>query len=337
MTIQIQLTETQARELGFAALRVAGLSDDEAGVITDHVVDAELCGYGYSGLAKLLNLLEHARFRAARSEPTFSDSTGPISLLDGGNHNGMYVMYLASMAAAQRADQFGFAVIGVRNTWMSGRSAYYVDALAKRGLVGIVTVASTPVVAAPGGASPVLGTNPIAFGFPTESDPFVIDMGTSAFMTTEVRYRKRLNIALPEGVALDSQGVPTTDPHAAAEGLLLPFGDHKGFGISLAIHALGMLCNAEPPPPKTGPGALVVAIKPTLAGDSSTYRQTMSRWLQSVKATRTQKGIDEIRLPGERSARSREQAKRHGIDIPKRIVDALTDYASGKKSRGDGQ
>jgi LDH2 family malate/lactate/ureidoglycolate dehydrogenase len=80
---------------------------------------------------------------------------------------------------------------------MSGRSAYYVEMVARAGLVGIHTVAAPPMVAPLGGAKAALGTNPIAFGFPMEGDPLVIDLGTSAFTGTDLQFRQRLGIPLP--------------------------------------------------------------------------------------------------------------------------------------------
>src|SRR5439155_237567 len=83
------------------------------------------------------------------------------------------------------------------------------------GLIGIHTVAAPPSVAPLGGAKPALGTNPIAFGFPLDGDPLVIDLGTSAFMGTDLQFRQRLGTPLPEGVALDANGRPSTDSRTA--------------------------------------------------------------------------------------------------------------------------
>jgi LDH2 family malate/lactate/ureidoglycolate dehydrogenase len=85
---------------------------------------------------------------------------------------------------------------------MSGRAAYYVEMIAKHGLVAIHTASSSPLVAPPGGIRPVLGTNPIAIAVPSSRGPIVLDMGTSAYMMTEVMLRERLGELLPEGVAL---------------------------------------------------------------------------------------------------------------------------------------
>ena len=81
----------------------------------------------------------------------------------------------------------------------------------------------------------MLGTNPIAIAVPSSRGPIVLDMGTSAYMMTEVMLRERLGELLPEGVALGPGGEPTTDPTAARRGALLPFGGYKGFGLALMM------------------------------------------------------------------------------------------------------
>jgi LDH2 family malate/lactate/ureidoglycolate dehydrogenase len=120
------------------------------------------------------------------------------TLYDGGNNVGMLVMYHAARAAIDKAAASGVAIVGVTNSWMSGRSAYYMEMIAEAGLVGMHTAASARSVAPFGGTRPALGTNPIAFGSPSSRGPVVLDMGTSAFMGTDRAYRERLGQQLPE-------------------------------------------------------------------------------------------------------------------------------------------
>jgi LDH2 family malate/lactate/ureidoglycolate dehydrogenase len=187
-------------------------------------------------------------------------------------------------------------------------SAYYVEMVARAGLIGIHTVAAPPMVAPLGGASAALGTNPIAFGLPLEGDPLVIDLGTSAFMGTDLQFRQRLGIPLPDGVAIDEHGRPTTDAGAARRGAILPFGGHKGYALALALHALGV--SAE---------YLFIAIKPDLFTPLDDYRRALAAEIAAIKATPRQDGVDEIRIPGERAYRER------------RLRDALMQLAEGRR------
>jgi L-2-hydroxycarboxylate dehydrogenase (NAD+) len=215
--------------------------------------------------------------------------------------------------------------VAVGNIWMSGRSAYYVEMAARAGLIGIHTVAAPPMVAPLGGARPALGTNPIAFGFPLEGDPLVIDLGTSAFMGTDLHFRQRLGIPLPEGVALDAQGRPTTDAAAARRGALLPFGGHKGYALAVAMHALGVLASGVADDERAG--YLFIAFQPDLFMSLEDYRKALAAEIAVLKATPRQPGVEEIRIPGERAYRERERLRREGIEIDRRIHDALTALA----------
>src|SRR5437773_12084901 len=238
---RVRLSVADARGLAEDALRGIGYRDEEARIIADHVIDAALCGYEYSGLAKILNIPEHPRFAQPRRPMRVVHETDVSALYDGGNNVGMVAMYHAANATIAKAAAHGIAIIGVTDSWMSGRGAYFVEMIAKADLVAIHTASSGSSVAPYGGTRPVLGTNPIAFALPGADGPLVLDMGTSAFMATELQLRARLGQPLPEGVAIDRDGQPTRVANEAREGALLPFGGHKGFGLGLIVQAFGVL------------------------------------------------------------------------------------------------
>lgn len=334
---RVRMTEADARALGEAAMRGAGYDRDEAWILTDHVMDAALCGYEYSGLPKLLNVVDHPRFRDPRQSVRTVRETGPAAVMDGGNQSGMIAAYRASQATIARAEAHGLALISLGNTWMTGRSAYYCEMIARAGLVVIHSVAAPPSVAPFGGTRPALGTNPIAFGFPTENDPLVIDMGTSAFMGTDLQFRDRLGVPIPEGVALGPNGHPTTDAGAARRGALLPFGGpeggYKGFGLALAMDALGVLAAGVRTGGDIG-GYLFVAFKPDLFVPLDEYRHEVSQRIETIKATPRQEGVDEIRIPGERGYRTRARLLLDGIEIDRKIYNALDRLSGGHLDHG---
>jgi len=319
---RIRLTVAEAREHSERALRGIGYEAEEARIIADHVVDAALCGYEYSGLAKILNIPEHRRFKRPRYAMKVLRETEISTLYDGGNNVGMLVMYYAALATINKAVARGIAVVGVTNSWMSGRSAYYMEMIAKADLVGMHTAASARGVAPFGGTRSALGTNPIAFGMPSSRGPVVLDMGTSAFMGTDLAYRERLGQLLPEGVAVDAEGRPTRDPAMARLGALLPFGGYKGFGLAFIVQALGVLAGSGFDPDRDD-GYLFVVLKPDLLIDPDDFKQQLSALIDRIKATPRQPGVSEIRLPGERAFRSREQALRDGIEIDRVVYEAL--------------
>jgi LDH2 family malate/lactate/ureidoglycolate dehydrogenase len=319
---RIRLSVAAAREHSERALRGIGYDAEEARIIGDHVIDAALCGYEYSGLAKILNIPEHRRFKRPRSPLKLLRETEVSALFDGGNNVGMLAMYHATKAAIERVASRGIAIVGVTNSWMSGRSAYYVEMIARADLVGIHTAASSRSVAPFGGARPALGTNPIAFGMPSSHGPIVFDMGTSAFMGTDLAYRERLRQLLPEGVAVDAEGQPTRDPGLARLGALLPFGGYKGFGLAFIVQAFGVLAGSALDPDKDD-GYVFIVLKPDLLVPLDDFKTQVSELVDRIKATPRQPGVDEIRIPGERGFRSRERMMQEGIEINRAVYDAL--------------
>jgi LDH2 family malate/lactate/ureidoglycolate dehydrogenase len=324
---RVHLSVAEAREHGEAALRGIGYDAEEARIVADHVIDAALCGYEYSGLAKILNIPEHRRFKHPRGPIRVVRETEVSVMLDGGNNVGMLVMYHAARAAIEKAAAHGVAVVGAFNSWMSGRSAYYCEMIARADLVGIHTASSARHVAPFGGAGPALGTNPIAFGLPSAQGPVVLDMGTSAFMGTELALRERLGQLLPDGVAVDRDGQPTRDPKRAREGALLPFGGYKGFGLAFIIQALGVLAGSAMDPDKDD-GYLFIVVKPDLLVPLDEFKRDVTALIDRVKAVPRQPGVAEIRIPGERGFRSRERLSREGIEIDRLVYDQLAALAA---------
>jgi LDH2 family malate/lactate/ureidoglycolate dehydrogenase len=304
---RMRMSVADARDLAEGALRGVGYHDDEARIIADHVIDAALCGYEYSGLAKILNIPESERFKLQRRPMKVLRETDVSLAFDGGNNLGMLALFHAAQATIKKAASHGIALVSVSDAWMSGRSAYYVEMIANAGLVAIHTAASSRLVAPPGGVRAVLGTNPIAIEVPSSRGPIVLDIGTSAYMMTEVMLRERLGELLPEGVAIGPDGEPTRDPALARRGALLPFGGYKGFGLALMIQVLGLL--AEPGSEQESDfGYLFIAFRPDLVGTADIFTRRVTQLIERIKATPRQPGIDEIRIPSERAFRSRERA-----------------------------
>ena len=331
MTSRIHLSVPRARELAEGALRGLGYPGEDAAIIADHVIDAALCGYEYSGLAKILNIPDSKNFAAPRHPMTVLRETAVSIAFDARNTVGMLALYHAAEATIAKAATHGIALVSVHDAWMSGRSAYYVEKIAKAGLVALHTASSGPAVAPHGGTKSVLGTNPIAIAIPSSRGPIVLDMGTSAFMMTEVMLRERLGELLPEGVALGPDGAPTRDAGEARRGALLPFGGYKGFGLALMTQALGLLAGAGAAA-KSDYGYLFIAFRPDLLGSADVFEHHVSELIDLVKATPRQTGVDEIRIPSERSFRTRERLLVEGLEIDGLVHDALRELSARSNS-----
>ncbi len=323
----VALSAGAALAFGAAALARIGFSADEAGIIADHLVDSELCGYPALGLARILTVAEHARMREPRKPLAIVHETPVSAQIDGGNYVGLYSVYRACEIAIEKARANGFALVGLHDSWLSGRNAYYLEKIARAGFVGIHLACSRPVVVPHGGRAPALGTNPIAFALPGSPDPVVFDMGTSATNHGDVILAGRLGNPLPGGVAVDANGAPTRDPQAALQGGILPFGGahaHKGYGLSLTIQAMGLLAGAALPRGQVQDFAfLFVVFDPALLMPAADLERELAEMIARVKATPRQDGVDEIRIPSEQAFRTRAKRRVAGFTLDRRIYERI--------------
>jgi len=162
---------------------------------------------------------------------------------------GQSVAYRAIDRAIELADKFGIGQIAVDNTFHYLWGGGYVMEAAERGYYAYTNCTSTLAEVVPfGGKFPTLGTNPHSWGIPTtdvNGFPIVIDWATSTVAMGRVQALKREGKQLPPGAAVDANGQPTNDPHQVAA--LLPFGGHKGYGMSLINEIFGGLIGGSIP------------------------------------------------------------------------------------------
>jgi LDH2 family malate/lactate/ureidoglycolate dehydrogenase len=243
----VRLSVGDARALGEAALARIGYVADDACIITDQLIDNALCGYRFAGLPRILAIAREARTRDTRVPVAVVHETPVSARVDGGNNVGYVAVYRGAEIAIAKAKQTGIAAVGVYNSYFSGRNAYYLERIVEAGLVGLHTASGSPHIVPPGATRPALGTNPIAFGFPSADGPVIFDIGTASLMWGEVLLAAETGEALPPGVAFDADGNPTVDGRAAAQGGVTAFGGHKGYGLAFAIQALGLLAGAAIP------------------------------------------------------------------------------------------
>jgi LDH2 family malate/lactate/ureidoglycolate dehydrogenase len=318
------MTVEEARALGEAALQRIGYQGDEAAIITDQLVDNALCGYRFASLPRILAIAADAKTARPRTPVRVVRETPASALVDGGNKVGYIAAYRGAEIAIAKAKTSGIAAVGVYNSYYSGRNAYYVEMIARAGLVAIHTASAKPHVLPPGGRKPALGTNPFCLGFPSTNGPVVYDIGTASVMWGEVLLMARLGQELPDGVGFDADGQPTRDASAVQDGGVAAFGGHKGYGLSFSIQALGLLAGAALTQGDVlDYGFLFIAIDPDILLPAGDFPVRMSELVARIKATPRQSGVDEIRIPSERAFREREQRRIEGIVLDRKVVDAL--------------
>ncbi|GAA5156065.1 Ldh family oxidoreductase [Amycolatopsis dongchuanensis] len=312
----------EARAVAVEALRRLGLSPEEAAITADHLIDCELRGLGYSGLARILSIADRG-IGSPRPISVVRESA-VSALLDGGDRLGYVVAQRALQIAVDKATAAGIAIVGAHNTYYTGMLSYYAEQATARDLVVLIASNATPWVAPHGGTEARFGTNPVCFGFPGADGPVIWDIGTSAIVHAQVVLAGRLGESLPPGVAFDAAGTPTTDPAAALAGAFAPWGGHRGSGLAIVVQLLGVLAGSPILPGELSDfGFLAIALRPGLLRSAEDFKRDVSAYAQAIRATRPS-GDGPVRMPFDRSAAARAEAlARGGFDVPEEVLAAV--------------
>ena len=236
----MNITAEQERLIVIGILKKMNVSDEDASIVADVTVDADLKGFSSHGIGRFPQYIKGLKAGTIDPEAEISidNETVSMALLNGNHKFGQVVTYTAMEIAIEKAKETGIGIVGVHNSNHFGVAGYYSDMAIMQDMVGIVVANTEPAVAPIGGKEPIIGTNPIALGIPSNSHYVSVDMATSASARGKLLEAKRKGEKIPENVALDVDGNPTTDPEAALKGSILPFGAHKGYALSFMIEIL---------------------------------------------------------------------------------------------------
>jgi delta1-piperideine-2-carboxylate reductase len=332
----MRLTIRAAHDLAVRVMAALGHDANDSELIADHLMDCELRGLAYGGLARAISIGERMGRTGDCRRPIGLLHETPVSArLDGGDHLGYIVAHRATTLAIRKAEVAGIAMVGASDTWYTGMLSYYAEMAAARGLVSLIASNASPWVAPYGSTEGRLGTNPICFGFPSADEAVIFDAGTSAIIHAEVTLARRLGKNLPENAAFDCEGSPTRDPVAALEGAFATWGGHKGSGFGIAVQLLGIMAGSPPIPPElAGFGFMVVAMRPDLMGPAEVFRENVSAYAAAIRSARPIAGGPPVRMPFDRSRAERQKRIAEGaIEVPDVLVTRLEQIASSLSSR----
>lgn len=319
-----------AHALCVKVLTAHGESAEYAGLSADHLIDCELRGLSYGGLPRLVSIVERFEKIGRPKGPVAVVHETPVSAKLKGNDNlGYVVAYKAMEIAIRKCRQSGVAFVGGDETWYTGMLSYFAEMAAAEGMVTMIASNATPWVAPAGAVDGRFGTNPICFGFPSTAEPIIWDIGTSTIMHAEVVLAKRMGVPLPEGVAYDAEGDPTTDPDAALGGAFAAWGGHKGSGLAHVVQLLGVMAGSPAMPPDLAEfGFVIVAMRPDLMMPEADYRAAVTEYADAVRAARPVKGGPPVRMPFDRSAAIRaERRAADRIEVPASVLARLRSFA----------
>ncbi|WP_437228341.1 Ldh family oxidoreductase [Planctomicrobium sp. SH661] len=324
-------------------LQGAGVSEDEAAIISSELADANMVGHDSHGVMRLVQYVEFIRDGYARPGARMEVvNEGPnFAVIDGHFNFGQVTARAGLQLGLQKAREQGTATILIRNCNHIGRLGSYTHEAARAGLVAIMAVnAPGPGGVAPfGGIERRLGTNPISIAAPAGNDALVLDMTTSATAEGKLRVAKQKGEMIDEGLVIDGYGNPSCDPNAYYNkpyGSILPLGGalmgHKGFGLSVMIDVIcGILsgsgvCRDDLPRGANGVWMQLLEIERFIPRAS--YDEWMQCYLTSIKGCPRRPGVDEILMPGEIELRRREQRQKSGVDIPAETWRQLQELAA---------
>jgi hydroxycarboxylate dehydrogenase B len=252
--------------------------------------------------------------------------SGSLLRLDAGAGYGQVAGREAMALGIERAERLGVCVVALGNAHHLGRIGHWAEQCLEAGLVSLhfVNVVSRPIVAPFGGLDARTGTNPVCIGIPRPVDPIVLDFATSRIAQGKTRVAFNRGEHLPLGYVIDDRGAPTTDPRYAVVppfGALLPFGEHKGFGLSVAVELLagalgaGFTCRERyAGKARILNGMLSILIDPAQLGDREAFMAEAEAYLEWLRQSPVAEG-DRILLPGEPERLARQQSQLHGISL----------------------
>ncbi len=314
--MKIAVEDLRAKIL--ATLESKGFSKSDAESITAYLLWAETSGIKTQGIIKMTGT-EPLQNIQPKHEIRVERDTKLSQLINGGAHPAPLVSQKATDVVIEKAKEHGFGIVGVHNTFSSnGAQAFYAEKIAEQDLIGIVCSRSPASTTGFDSIDPLFGTNPIGFGFPTEKEPLVFDMATSAMTFYGLVLAKARGEKIPDNMAIDKEGNPTNDPVAAMDGAILPFDrGYKGAGLGMVVEMLaGPLTNSAWVDNKTFTeewGSLFIAIDPNLLVDTIVFKKNASDLVAKIKSSRKKQGADEVRLPGERALEERKKIEESGM------------------------
>ena len=254
------------------------LSKNHAKICSEALVNAELVGAPTHGLTRLKMYCDRINKKVINPKPKIKIKkiSQSITHIDANNSIGFVAADIGIKKAILNAKKTGFGLVGIKNSGHYGLSGYYAEQAVKKNLMALVFTNAPPAIAPHGALKTLFGTNPICFGSPTSNKiPFILDSSVSMINRGKIRFAAKTGKKIPEGVALDKFGNPTTNAKKALEGVQLPIAGYRGSGFAWMVDILsGVLTGGnhggkvkDPFDDFTGPqniGHLFIVMKPNI-------------------------------------------------------------------------
>lgn len=322
----------ELRELSEQILEGVGTPPEGARIVSAALVDANLVGHDSHGVIRLMSYIEFVQRKQVQpaAVPKVDSQNMAVAHVDNAWAWGQLGAQLATEVAIGLAKQYGIAAVTIDRCNHVGRLGEYVETMARAGLIGIGMCNGDAAVAPFGGFGRVLGTNPFAWSAPRGGghDPLLSDFATSGVAEGKLRVARAKGEHVAPGLIVDRYGKPSQDPDAFYDGgALLPFGEHKGYGLSVMVELFGGilsgLASTVQPDFIAANGTLLLALDISKFLPIETYLEQVEAACAKIKATPPAEGFKQVLLPGEPEWQTRAQRLKTGISLPEKTWDDL--------------
>ena len=321
----VQVPQERLTDITQRALSRLGLSDAHVQAIARVIVAGQRDACQSHGVYRLLSCADAVRAGKVQLEvePVVVANGGPIVQVDAqlGFSPLAFERGLPELVAA--TERHGLGALVIRRCFHFSALWPEIEAITAHGLAALALTPSHAWVAPAGGKRPLLGTNPIAFGWPRPGlYPYVFDFATSAIARGDLELHRRAGSPLPEGCGVDASGQPSTNPVEVAKGAMLAFGGHKGSALATMVELMagaliGDWTSRESLAFDDGAGVapchgeLILAFDPAAFGGEDEAAQTQRA--EQLFAAFTEQGA---RLPSQRRFAARERSHAQGVSVP---------------------
>lgn len=320
------------RAIGAAIIQAGGSTPEEARLVADHLVQANLAGHDSHGIGMIPTYVRHllAMLVVPNTRVKTVKDDGPTLMFDGQRGYGRPVAGEAIAAAIARCRATGVVAVTLANAHHIGRVGAYGELASAAGLVSLhfVNVTDHRALVAPfRGSDARFVTNPVCIAFPgtDRQPPILLDMATSAIAMGKVRVARNQGKLIDEGVLIDETGRPTRDPNVMyrePHGALLPFGGHKGYALAVVTELLaGALSGGptiQPGNPRLGGtinNMFSVLVDPARLAGVDWLRREIDGFVDYVKASPPTDTEAPVLVPGDPERLARARRQREGIDV----------------------
>jgi len=342
------LSAKQLRTLGASIFTGLGVPKDDAKLVADLLVDANLTGFDSHGVIRIPIYARGIKMGAVKpgAEVKVVSETTSTAVVDGGWNLGQVVAKYAMKVCIEKARKGVVGMVTARNSHHIGRLNTYAEMAMAEDMIGIVSVNSNSYVAPYGGKTKQLGTNPLCFAIPSgEEPPMILDMATSVWAQGKIMVYQARGEKLPEGIFMDAEGNPTTDASQYTKGGILrtlggDIAGYKGFGLSLLVEVLtgalteGGVSNSDEyrsRPFYGGNGIFMMAIDVAQVTDLDAFKRRVDGLLRTTKNSPKAPGYDEILIPGDPERRKKEKLLKDGIFVEDKTWNDLVALAKELK------